>query len=73
MISRMAEPIDVKKLKAARAALYLSQRELSDRTGLSRERIARLERAKTPQRVYPQTLRKLADTLGVSPEDLKPP
>ena len=50
-----------------RQARFLSQRQLADRAGVSRETIINVEAGK-PLRVT--TLQRLAAALGLSPEDL---
>jgi len=55
-------------LKSARQRLGLTQRQLASRASLGQGTICKLE---TLQRgAYPQTLRKLAAALGVSPANL---
>jgi transcriptional regulator with XRE-family HTH domain len=55
-------------LKAIRRSRYLTQERLSTLSGVSRESIYRLEGGR--RGAMPDTLWKLALTLGVSPEDL---
>jgi len=49
----------------------LTQQELAQRAGMSRENIAALENVKHPAR--PRTLKKLAGVLGVRTQDLAEP
>jgi len=49
----------------------LTQQELAERAGMSRENIVALENVKHPAR--PRTLKKLADALGVRTQDLAEP
>jgi len=55
-------------LKNHRILAGLTQAELADRAGVSRDTVVRLERLRQPPR--PRTLKKLADVLGVSTRDL---
>jgi len=55
-------------LKPSRQRLGLTQRQLASQAGTGQGTICKLE---TLQRgAYPQTLRKLASALGISPADL---
>src|ERR671931_2102922 len=54
-------------LKRQRVLAGLTQEELAERAGLSREAISLLERAL--RRPYPDTLRRLADPLTLGPPD----
>ena len=58
-------------LKRHRILAGLTQQELAQRAGMSRENIAALENVKHPAR--PRTLKKLADALGVRTQDLAEP
>jgi transcriptional regulator with XRE-family HTH domain len=55
----------IRRLRQLRA---LSQRELAQRAGLDTATINRIERGK--QRPMPRTIRKLADALGVTTEEI---
>lgn len=55
-------------LRPARQRLGLTQRELASRAGMGQGTITKLERLE--RGAYPQTLRKLATALGVTPSDL---
>jgi transcriptional regulator with XRE-family HTH domain len=54
-------------LKRQRVLAGLTQEELAERAGLSREAISLLERAL--RRPYPDTVRRLADALTLGPPD----
>ena len=56
------------KLLQVRERKFLSQQELADLTGMSKPNISRLETGK--QQAYPRTVRRLAEALGVAPEEL---
>ena len=56
------------RLREVRERKFLSQQELADLTGMSKPNISRLERG--IQRPFPSTVRKLAEGLGVPPEEL---
>ncbi len=56
------------RLREARERKFLTQEELSKRTGISVGTIHNLENGRTKPRL--PTVRKLAEGLGVSPEDL---
>jgi transcriptional regulator with XRE-family HTH domain len=56
------------RLREWRARAALSQEELSDHSGVSRATIADLEAGN--RGAQPRTIRKLAEALGVEPEDL---
>jgi transcriptional regulator with XRE-family HTH domain len=55
-------------LRRIRESRYLTQHDLAGLSGVSRPTIARLEAGDTEARF--STLRKLADALGVHPDDL---
>jgi transcriptional regulator with XRE-family HTH domain len=57
----------VPRLYPTRRAQALTQQELADRSGVSLTTINRLERGYTAR---PQTVRKLAEALGVEPREL---
>lgn len=56
------------RLRQVRERLFVTQEELSERTGLSRATISRIESGLQRPRI--STVRKLADALGVPPDDL---
>lgn len=56
------------KLKELREARALSLRELSERSGVGRNTILRIEHGHT--NVWPRTVRHLAEALGVEPREL---
>jgi transcriptional regulator with XRE-family HTH domain len=60
--------VNVERLKALRQLRALSQQELSERSGVGRATISRIERGKTG--AQGRTLRRLAETLGVGVEEL---
>ncbi len=56
------------KLREIRERKFLSQQELADLMGTTKANISRLER--NLQRPHPSTVRRLAEALGVMPEEL---
>jgi transcriptional regulator with XRE-family HTH domain len=60
--------VNVERLKALRQLRALSQQELSERSGVGRATISRIERGETG--AHGRTLRRLAETLGVGVEEL---
>ena len=56
------------KLREIRERKFLSQQELADLAGTTKANISRIERG--DQQPRGSTVRKLADALGVRPEDL---
>jgi transcriptional regulator with XRE-family HTH domain len=61
--------IDGRRVKELRRGLLLSQRELAQLAGVVTETINRIERQ--PERTFrPETLRRLAEVLGVDPHEL---
>jgi transcriptional regulator with XRE-family HTH domain len=56
------------KLREVRERKFLSQQELADAAGTTKANISRLETGK--QKPQMATVRKLAEALGVRPEDL---
>ncbi len=56
------------KLRVVRERLFVTQEELSERTGISRATISRIESNLQEPRI--STVRKLAGALGVQPEEL---
>ncbi len=59
------------RLRAVRERKALTQQQLADRASLTRPTVARIEAGL--QEPYPTTVRKIADVLGVEPEDLMEP
>jgi transcriptional regulator with XRE-family HTH domain len=60
--------VNVERLKALRQLRALSQQELSERSGVGRATISRIERGETG--AHGRTLRRLAEALGVGVEEL---
>jgi transcriptional regulator with XRE-family HTH domain len=60
--------VNVERLKALRQLRALSQQELSERSGVGRATISRIERGETG--AQGRTLRRLAEALGVGVEEL---
>jgi transcriptional regulator with XRE-family HTH domain len=60
--------VDTEKLKELRRRRVLSMRELEERSGVSHNTIWRIESDR--QGAHPRTVRKLAEALGVEPEEL---
>jgi transcriptional regulator with XRE-family HTH domain len=60
--------VDVDKLKALREEKVLSQRELARMANLAQGTVWRIEKGFSE--VHPQTIRKLAQALGVEPKEL---
>lgn len=56
-------------IRMQRAKLHISQQELANRTGLTREKITAIENAKC-KKVPEEVLRKLADAFNLKVEDL---
>ena len=56
------------KLREVRVRRFVTQEELAARTGMSRATLSRLEGGLQRPRI--STVRKLAEALGVAPEDL---
>lgn len=56
------------QLKRIREKRALSRKDLADRSGVSESAIYRTERGET--RLRPSTIRKLANALGVEPDEL---
>jgi transcriptional regulator with XRE-family HTH domain len=63
--------VKLTRLKDVRQRKALTQQQLADRAGVNRVTIARIETGKDEP--FPTTLRKVADALGVEPEDLVEP
>lgn len=62
--------MDGDKVRAARKRAALTLRELAVVAGVHYVTLNRIERGKVKGDVYPSTLRKLADALGVKPAEL---
>lgn len=62
--------IDGDKVRAARERAFLSKRELAESADLDRSTVGRIEDGVTE--VYPRTIRKIAQALGVDPASLTP-
>jgi transcriptional regulator with XRE-family HTH domain len=60
--------VNVEQLKELRRERVLSLRELEEKSGVSYNTIWRLEDGR--QGAHPQTIRKLAEALGVEPAEL---
>ena len=60
--------VNVERLKELRREQVLSLRELEERSGVSYNTIWRIEDGR--QGAYPRTIRKLAEALGVAPNEL---
>jgi len=58
----------MRRLKELRRARGLTQRDLEDRSGVTHATICKLERTDTEPRI--STIQKLADGLGVTPQEL---
>jgi transcriptional regulator with XRE-family HTH domain len=63
--------VQLARLRTVRLRKALTQQQLAERAGVNRVTIARLEGGK--DQPFPTTVRKLADALGVQPEDLMEP
>ena len=66
-VAERTRGVPIPHLRAWRQAKYLSQLELGERAGLSRITITRAERGESVS--FPN-IRKLAEALGVTPDDL---
>lgn len=64
------ERIDGNKLREARLAKHMTQRQLAQVAEITNETVNRIERADEPRTVYPLTARKLADALEVTVADI---
>ncbi len=62
--------IDGKRLKEIRLAKFWSRDELAKASGIHRDSIGRLERLEWAGDSRPPTVRKLAEALGVDPNEL---
>jgi transcriptional regulator with XRE-family HTH domain len=68
----MARPniqISGERLRDLRKKLFLTQRELGQKIGISEVRIAKIEQAESSG-IYPSTLRALADAMSMRPDQL---
>ena len=63
--------VKLTRLKDIRQRKALTQQQLADRAGVNRVTIARIEGGKDEP--FPTTVRKVADALGVEPEELLEP
>jgi transcriptional regulator with XRE-family HTH domain len=70
MLTVATERIDGNKVREARLAKHMTQRQLAQAAALTNETVNRIERADEPRTVYPLTARKLADALGVVVADI---
>jgi transcriptional regulator with XRE-family HTH domain len=62
--------VKLARLKSLRQRKALTQQELADKAGVTRSTVARVEGS--AEEPFPTTIRKLAEALGVRPEDLGP-
>ncbi len=69
MIANISKEIDDSKIRMERARLHISQRELAERTGTSREKINAIENVKC-KKVQIELLEKLAEVFRLNVEDL---
>lgn len=69
MIVNISKEIDDSKIRMERARLKISQRELANLTGTSREKINAIENVKC-KRVQIELLEKLAEVFKLNVEDL---
>ena len=60
--------MDVSPLRRLRQQAVMSQQQLADESGVARDTISKLETGQ--RRAYPTTIRKLATSLGVEPQEL---
>jgi transcriptional regulator with XRE-family HTH domain len=61
--------VNVSRVKELRAERVMSLRELSERAGVSKDTIWRLESGKSTN-AHPSTIRKLAEALDTEPKEL---
>jgi transcriptional regulator with XRE-family HTH domain len=59
------------RLKTVRERKAFTQEQLAEKAGVSRATLARIETGQNEP--YPSTVRKIADALGVEPEQLMEP
>mgnify|MGYP004628486853 CR=1 FL=1 len=69
MIANISKEIDDSKIRMERARLHISQRELAERTGTSREKINAIENVKC-KKVQIELLEKLAEVFRLNVDDL---
>jgi transcriptional regulator with XRE-family HTH domain len=62
--------LDGGKIKRVRLRRGLTQRDLSERSGVAQSTISALEKRGRNERFYPSTVTRLADALEVDPDDL---
>jgi len=62
--------IDGPKLRKLREERFWSREELSQKSGIHRDSIGRIERGAWPGGSYLPTIRKLAEALGIDPREL---
>ena len=67
-VNRRFTRVDGERLRQLRREQALSQRDLSEITGIAHDSISQLETGK--REAQPRTIRKLADALGVEPREL---
>jgi mRNA interferase RelE/StbE len=67
----MATAVQLARLKWLRLRRALTQQQLAEKAGVNRVTIARLEGGQ--DQPFPTTVKKLADALGVQPEELMEP
>lgn len=60
--------VNTERLRKLRRRRVLSMRDLQERSGVSHNTIWRIESGR--QGAHPRTIRKLAEALGVEPEEL---
>lgn len=60
--------VNTERLRELRRQRVLSMRDLQERSGVSHNTIWRIESGR--QGVHPRTIRKLAEALGVEPEEM---
>lgn len=68
MGKRKVMEVDVEKLKTLREQRVMSIGDLSDKSGIHRNTISRMENGRG--KAYTSTIRKLAAALGVEPREL---
>ncbi len=68
MSTQMLVEVDGQKLQKLRRRRLLLIGELADKSGVHRNTISKLENGKGG--AYPETIRRLADALGVDPTEL---